>query len=163
MYPPPTTSSRAGISGSSSASREVHNPSPSSNGMTGREPVARMQCLKSIPETSECSSVSERGPAKRARPRTTSIPRCFRRLRTPLESPSTTPCFQPRRLARSIAGAPKPIPIFFAVAAPWITSTAWISVFDGMQPSSRQTPPRASRSSTSSTSRPRSAARIAAT
>ncbi len=125
----------------------------------GREPAAMMQWVKSIVVPSTSISFGE---VNFASPVTTLTLRCLARPLSPPVSLPTTSSFQPRSLSRSISGSPKvtPNPADSSVSA--ITRAACSRALEGMQPTFRQMPPSTSKRSTSTTSRPRSAARNAA-
>ena len=164
--PPPITSSRFGSDSSSSAPVEsmIRGSSGTNGSFTLSEPAATMHCSKPIfcvPPPSAVTSTTF-GATNRPLPCTTSTLRCLASIRRPLVSLRTTPPFQPRSFARSICGAPKLMPCAAIDSASSITLAACSSAFEGMQPTFRQTPPRLDQRSTSTTDRPRSAARNAA-
>ena len=72
------------------------------------------------------------------------------------------PSFQPRSWSISTVGAAKLMPWWDISLVSEITLAACRSALDGMQPTLRQTPPNVAQRSTSTTLRPRSAARKAA-
>src|SRR6478735_2155140 len=88
--------------------------------------------------------------------------RCLASVARPPVSRPTTPSFQARSRPRSISGGPNETPFSLISRVSAITLAACKSALDGMQPTFRQTPPRAGSRSTSTTFLPRSAARNAA-
>src|SRR6266513_626966 len=88
--------------------------------------------------------------------------RCLASVARPPVSRPTTPSFQARSRPRSILGGPNVTPFSLISRVSAITLAACKSALDGMQPTFRQTPPRAGSRSTSTTFLPRSAARNAA-
>ncbi len=114
MIPPPITSSRSGMSASSSAPVESISRGSSSGipGSTvGVEPAAMMQCLKPIVFVpSSPSTDSTLGPVKVPVPRTTSTLRCLASPVRPPVSLPTTESFQLRSASMSISGFPNVIP-----------------------------------------------------
>src|SRR5580704_18031247 len=88
--------------------------------------------------------------------------RCLASSARPPVSRPTTPSFQARSRSRSIEGGPNAMPFSLISLVSAMTLAACSSALDGMQPTLRQTPPRAGSRSTSTTRRPRSAARNAA-
>jgi hypothetical protein len=114
MMPPPITSRRFGISGSSSAPVESIRRS-SSYGKPGMradcEPAAMMQWSKEIVFVPLAVSTSQRvRRGELAAPVTTCTLRCLASPARPLVSLPTTPSFQSRSLSRSIFGLPKVMP-----------------------------------------------------
>jgi hypothetical protein len=164
MYPPPTTATEEGRSARNSAPVESSTRTPStgrSASANGREPVARMQSSNSKCRRPSSSCTATRvGLAKRAVPPTMVTPAACSNWRTPEVSSSTlrrTWACTAGQSSWGVAITPKRSPW----PASWKRSAAPISALDGMQPTLRQVPPIASRS-TSVTCRPAWAARRAA-
>ena len=167
MIPPPSTSSRSGMSSRSSAPEEsiTRGSSWGTNGSrTGSDPAAM------IAESKLTVVVDPSGPATDTMFGEVNVPvptivwtlRCLASPVRPPVSRVTTLSFQPRRASRSIVGAAndRPWPAISLVSA--ITFAACSSALEGMQPTLRQTPPSGPRESTITTFLPRSAARNAA-
>jgi len=95
-------------------------------------------------------------------PVSTRTPRCLASPERPRESVLTTASLRARIAGRSRRGSPKWMPASRSSLAESITSAMCRSVFEGMQPTLRHTPPSVEWRSTSATALPRSAARKAA-
>ena len=166
MMPPPITSSRFGMSASSSA--PVESMTRGSSGRPGMrtdsEPAAMMHCSK--PTTCFLPSASPHLDA----PRRDEPCRCRGPLRPCAawrgsrgrRSACRRPCSSTAQLRRHRSSAPNLMPCTAIDSASSMTLAACSSALDGMQPTFRQTPPSCGQRSTSVTLRPRSAARNAA-
>ncbi len=145
MMPPPMTSRRFGISGSSSALVEsmMRLSSYGKPGMRATlDPAAMMQWSNETVLT-PCA-VSTRtvwGEANCAVPCTTCTLRCFASPVRPLVSLPTTPAFHARSLSRLILGLPNSMPACATSSASVSTLAMCSSALDGMQPTFRHTPP----------------------
>ena len=144
MIPPPITSRRCGIS--SSASAAVESMMRGSSGLPGRrtarEPAARIACWKPIRVGPESVVTSTSwGETRRASPRTTFTPRRRASPASPSVSRCTTASLRARIFSRSKRGGPNSMPARESSRASVITSARCSSVFEGMQPTLRHTPP----------------------
>jgi len=143
--PPPTTSSRFGMSCSISASVESITRG-SSHGkpgsFTGCEPAAMMQFAKRmrfVPSAVTTSSTFAE--ANLPVPVTVRTLRAFAMPARPPVSWPTTLSLCARSLSRSILASPNDTPYALACFASSITSAACSKAFEGMQPTLRHTPP----------------------
>ena len=145
--PPPTTRSRFGISFSSSAPVEsiTRGSSWGKPGIsTGREPAAMIAWSNdTVVVPLPFATLSSLGPEKLPTPWTTCTLRCLARPARPPVSLPTTVFFQAASFSSSIFGSPKTTPLALISLASSMTLAAWSSAFDGMQPTLRQTPPKA--------------------
>src|SRR5262249_23749149 len=168
-YPPPTTRSRDGTAGRPRAVAESQIRSPPASrpgrGM-GEEPVATTACLKwrGAGGASSRETRTVGPPADPPRPATTPSPRprAPARLSSPGATRPIAAWVHALSRARSSLGGAYSMPAWRASAASWIRAARPRSALEGMQPTWRHSPPSGPRASTSTVSRPRSAARNAA-
>jgi hypothetical protein len=167
MIPPPSTSSRSGMSSRSSAPVEsiTRGSSCGTNGsFTGSDPAAMIaeSKLTVVVDPSGPATDTMLGEVKVPVPTTVWTLRCLASPVRPPVSLPTTPSFQVRSASRSMFGEENEIPWAAISLVSAMTLAACSSALDGMQPTLRQTPPSGPRESTITTFLPRSAARNAA-
>ena len=109
--PPPTTRSRRGTTGNSSAPVEftTRGSSGSIGNATGEEPAATMALAKVTSRVPPSCRATESvfGPVKCPMPRTTSTFRCRAIWASPSVRRRTVPALKVRSFSRSTVGAPK--------------------------------------------------------
>ena len=166
MIPPPSTSSRSGMSVRSSAPVEsiTRGSSCGTNGSAiGSEPAAMTaESNETVVVPSGPLTSSMFGEVNVPVPTTVVTLRFLASPVSPPVSRVTTPSFQLRSASRSIVGAVNDTPCSLISLVSAITFAACSSALDGMQPTFRHTPPSGPRPSTITTFLPRSAARNAA-